>query len=225
MKQGGAYAPPFEYVRFSEVTMTKIKICGITCLQDIEYINEFKPDFAGFVMFYDKSKRNIQLDAAKELLKKLDKSVKSVAVTVSPTLKQIETAKDCGFDYVQIHGREEGSILQNSPLPVLRAFNVSNMDSLSDYEKIDNIKAYLFDSQTPGSGKTFDWSLINNFKYAQKPFILAGGLNPDNVSNAIMQTHPFGVDVSSGVENDNGVGKNREKIAQFINNVRNTAAK
>lgn len=200
--------------------MTKVKICGITTLDDVEYLNEFKPDFAGFVMFFSKSKRNIDENKAKKLLACLDSSIKSVAVMVSPTMEQIKTAEDCGFDYVQIHGEVEDKILAGSPLPVLRAFNVSDIDNFPRYSKIDNIKGYVFDSQNYGSGKTFDWTLLDKLPRDGKLFILAGGLDPQNVALAIKTVKPDGVDVSSGVENDNGQGKSRDKVKMFINNAK-----
>lgn len=200
--------------------MTKIKICGITCSRDVDYINEFKPEFAGFVMFFPKSRRNISPEKAAELLNMLDGLVKSVAVMVSPTLEQIETAYKCGFDYVQIHGEVENALLINSPLPVLRAFNVKDIDSFEKFSGIDNIKGYVFDAQMPGSGKTFDWKIIEKISRDGKTLILAGGLNPENVADAIKAVNPDCVDVSSGVENNNRIGKNREKIALFTDIVR-----
>lgn len=197
--------------------MTKVKICGITTKQEIEYINEYKPDFAGFVIFFPKSKRNIDLDTAKELLSLLKKSVKSVAVMVKPTFEQILKAKEYGFDFVQIHGDVENSLLTNSPLPVIRAFNVSDINKLDEYNNIKNITGYLFDSAVPGSGKTFDWKVLDNInRHNEKMFFLAGGLDADNVASAIRQVKPDGVDVSSGVENANGIGKNSDKIRNFI---------
>ncbi|MCH5296072.1 MAG: phosphoribosylanthranilate isomerase [Ruminococcus sp.] len=201
--------------------MTKVKICGITTKREIEYINEYKPDFAGFVMFFPKSKRNINPSTAKELLNALITSVKSVAVMVNPSMEQINIAKECGFDYVQIHGNTESSLLCNSPLPIIRAFNVSDIDRFDEYSKIDNIVGYLFDSAVPGSGKTFDWILLDKLpRDNKKIFILAGGLDADNVADAIKRVTPDGVDVSSGVENDNGNGKSKEKIKTFISNAR-----
>lgn len=197
--------------------MTKVKICGITSAREIEYINEYKPDFAGFVMFFPKSKRNINSEKAKELLSNLTKSVKSVAVMVKPSIEQISIAKDCGFDYVQIHGDTDSSLLKKSPLPVIRAFNVSNINKFEEYKSIKNIVGYLFDSVLPGSGNTFDWTLLDRFSRDKtKLFILAGGLNPANVAEAIAQVKPDAVDVSSGVENDNGSGKSKDKIRDFI---------
>lgn len=186
-------------------------------MQEIEYLNEFKPDFAGIVMFFKNSKRNIDPNTAIKLLNSLNKSVKPVAVMANPTIGQINTAKECGFDYVQAHGNVEGSLLQSSPLPVIKAFNVSDINRLNEYNKIDNIAGFLFDSAVPGSGKTFDWSLLDKLPQNEnKMFILAGGLNPDNVSDAIERIKPDCVDVSSGVESNSGIGKSKEKIKKFI---------
>ncbi|MCD8025658.1 MAG: phosphoribosylanthranilate isomerase [Clostridiales bacterium] len=200
--------------------MTKIKICGITAAKDIEYVNEFMPDYAGFVMFFPKSKRNISAQTAKSLLKNLSPAVTSVAVTVSPSSEQIELAKECGFNLIQIHGEISDEVLQNSPLPVLRAFNVDDMDNFEKYQRCKSIVGYVFDAHKPGSGKTFDWSVLNNINCGDKTFILAGGLNPENVFNAVKNVRPDGVDVSSGVESDSGSGKDRGKIERFISAVR-----
>ncbi len=197
--------------------MTKVKICGITSAREIEYINEYKPDFAGFVMFFPKSKRNIDSETAGKLLNALTASVKSVAVMVNPSIEQINTAKECGFDYVQIHGDADNSLLKNSPLPVIRAFNVSDINKFDEYNSIDNIVGFLFDSALPGSGNTFYWTLLDRLhRDKNKLFILAGGLTPDNVADAIAQVKPDAVDVSSGVENDNGTGKSKNKIRDFV---------
>lgn len=200
--------------------MTKIKICGITTLQDVEYLNTYKPDFAGFVMFFPKSKRNITSDTARVLLNKLDSSIKSVAVMVSPTCEQIKTAENCGFDYVQIHGELNREVIDCAKIPILRAFNVTNMQEFEIYKSDDKIAGFVFDAVTPGSGKTFDWSLVPKIPNSGKIILLAGGLTPNNVRNAIDAIHPYGVDVSTGVENDNANGKNKDKIKMFIENVR-----
>lgn len=202
--------------------MTKIKICGITCREDIECVNEFKPDFAGFVMFYEKSRRNLTVKAASKLLKSLDGGIKSVAVTVSPTAQQVRIISELGFDYIQIHGNLYDEVLESAQLPILRAFNVSDMDLFSAYSGNVKIAGYVFDALTPGSGKTFDWSLLPKIPDDGKILLLAGGLNPDNVCSAVECVHPYGVDVSSGVENDGKIGKDRDKVRRFIENVRSS---
>lgn len=196
--------------------MTKVKICGITNLQDIGYINKSKPDYAGFVIFFQKSKRNLGISTAKELLNNLDKSIKSVAVTVSPTIEQVKQIYDCGFDLIQIHGEASDEVLSNPYLNVLRAFNVTDIDNFDRYSNNNNIVGYVFDAAAPGSGKVFDWTILNNVPRDGKMLILAGGLTPENVANAVKIVKPDGVDVSSGVERDDGKGKSEEKVAEFI---------
>lgn len=194
----------------------KVKICGITSAEDIKIVNACKPDFAGFVMFFPKSKRNISPETAKSLIETLDKNVLSVAVTVSPTLEQVKTAYDCGFDYIQIHGEVGEDVLSNPYLKVIRAFNVSDFEKFDEYRMNPNIVGYVFDAHEPGSGKTFDWTMLENLPRDDKLFMLAGGLNPETVAKAVKAVKPDGVDVSSGVENSNGNGKDFEKVKKFI---------
>lgn len=202
--------------------MKKIKICGITQEIEAEYLNEAGVDYAGFVQFFPKSKRNISIEKAVSIMKKLNSSILPVAVTVSPTAPQIRAIEDAGFAIIQIHGDISDELLDTISIPVLKAFNVTD---LSDYERFHQKKqviGYIFDAQIPGSGKTFDWSLLQKIPQDEKLSFLAGGLNPENVTQAIQATGIDGVDTSSGVENDNGIGKSREKILEFVKNARTT---
>lgn len=201
--------------------MTKIKICGMTCRADIDCVNQNEVDFAGFVMFYPKSKRNISLSTAKNLISYLKPSIKSTAVLVSPTTEELKAIEQCGFDYIQIHGRLSNDVIEASEIPILRAFNVSNINELTACECCDKIAGYVFDAAEPGSGKVFDWSLVKNINInSDKIMLLAGGLNPENVGEAVRCLHPYGVDVSSGVENDSGRGKDARKVTEFVRKVR-----
>lgn len=194
---------------------TKIKICGLTSPAEARFLNENHVDFAGMVLFFSKSKRNISIEQAKEIMAALDTSIKRVAVVVSPSIEQIRQIEAAGFDYIQIHGEipeAEAAIA----IPILKAFNVSDMNSYEKYHNDSRIAGYVFDAIEPGSGKTFDWRLVDNIPRDEKLLLLAGGLNPDNVRMAIEAVHPDGVDVSSGVENDDGAGKNPEKIRDFV---------
>lgn len=194
---------------------TKVKICGLTSPAEAQYLNENHVDFAGMVLFFPKSKRNISIEQAMEIMAALDASIKRVAVVVSPSIEQIRQIEAAGFDYVQIHGeipQPESAIA----IPILKAFNVSDMGSYEKYHNDSRIAGYVFDAIEPGSGKTFDWRLVDNIPRDEKLLLLAGGLNPDNVRMAIEAVHPDGVDVSSGVENDDGAGKNPEKIHNFV---------
>lgn len=200
--------------------MTKVKICGLKNPTDIKCINTLSPDFAGFVMFFEKSHRNISVQTAQELLALLDKNIKSVAVTVSPTEEQLEQIHTLGFDYVQIHGKISEKLLSECKTPVIRAINVSGIESIGDIENLDNVKGILFDSAAPGSGQGFDWTLLKKLPKTDKMLFLAGGLTADNVAVAICQVHPYAVDVSSGVELSDKSGKDYQLVQAFIKNAK-----
>lgn len=193
-----------------------VKICGITDVEETEYLNENNVDMAGMVLYFPKSKRNITLEKAKEIMASLNENIKKVAVVVSPSIEQVKSIENAGFDFVQIHKDLPDGLFNETLIDVLKAFNVNDLEELGKYKNIENIKGYVFDAPTYGSGETFDWSLLNNIKRDDKLFILAGGLNGDNVRDGIKAVQPDGVDVSSGVENDNEVGKSREKIREFV---------
>lgn len=198
---------------------TKVKICGLTSPAEARYLNENHVDFAGMVLFFPKSKRNISIEQAMEIMAALDASIKRVAVVVSPSIEQVRQIEAAGFDYVQIHGEipeTETEAEAAIAIPILKAFNVSDMGSYEKYHNDSRIAGYVFDAIEPGSGKTFDWKLVDNIPLDEKLLLLAGGLNPDNVRMAIEAVHPDGVDVSSGVENDDKAGKNPEKIRDFV---------
>lgn len=200
--------------------MTKVKICGLKNQTDIKCINTLSPDFAGFVMFFEKSHRNISVQKAQELLALLDKNIKSVAVTVSPTEEQLEEIHTLGFDYVQIHGKISEKLLSECKTPVIRAINVSGIESIGDIENLDNVKGILFDSAVPGSGQGFDWSMLEKLPKTDKMLFLAGGLTADNVAKAVVQLRPFAVDVSSGVELSDKSGKDYQLVQAFIKNAK-----
>lgn len=204
--------------------MTKIKICGLTSIDDAQILNELHVDYAGIVMFFPKSKRSISPDDASKIINSLDKKIKKTAVVVSPTAKQLSIIENCGFDIIQIHGDIDKALLDSVRLPVFKAFNVNDTDTIGKYSGCNNIIGYVFDAAGPGSGKTFDWSMINTIDTGNKLRILAGGLNDQNVKAAIKYVNPDIVDVSSGVENDNGYGKSREKARLFVNQVRESVS-
>lgn len=194
----------------------KIKICGLTSPTEAEYLNRNYVDFAGMVLFFSKSKRNINLEQAKLIMEALDYNIKTVAVVVAPTIEQVMEIQETGFDYVQIHSDIPEDLFEKINIPVLKAFNVSDLEQFDEYHKQDGIAGYVLDAAGFGSGKTFDWSLVKDIPRDDKLFLLAGGLNADNVAEAIKYVQPDGVDVSSGVENDNGKGKDGEKVDKFV---------
>ena len=207
----------------------------MTCDADIEAVNTYLPDYIGFVLFFPKSKRNISIEQAKQLLEKVDEKIETVAVVVSPTTEQVKQIEEVGFNYIQIHGTVTDEVYGQCKLPVLRAFNVSDLDRLEEYEAKNKIKGYVFDSKTPGSGKTFDWSLIDDIRQKQKTvtsnndvsnkdtkkmIFLAGGIDETNVKRAISEVAPDVIDLSSAVEkaSDDGTfhGKDPEKIRIIV---------
>lgn len=215
----------------------KIKICGLRFAEEADYLNEVKVDYAGFV-FYEKSKRNINIDTAKEIFKRLDSNIQKVAVTVSPTKELVESINDAGFDVLQVHKELTAEVLETAKTKVWYAVNIEDD---ADFDKKQSfietlpeelkckIEAILVDAPSFGSGKPFNWEKSKRLKKAgaQSPplfegrdLILAGGLRPENVSEGINIFNPDVVDVSSSVEGENG--KDREKILSFVNAVRNT---
>lgn len=198
----------------------KIKICGLTDPKEADYLNENQVDYAGFVLFFPKSKRNNTIKQASAVMKKLLPEIKKTAVTVSPTLEQAKEIEAAGFDLIQIHGNLSEDVLDFLSIPILKAFNVSDMAQYEAWHSCDKVRGYVFDAQEPGSGKTFDWNLVRKLPKDEKMLFLAGGLCPENVKEAILAIKPDAVDVSSGVESDTGNGKDPEKIRCFCKKVR-----
>lgn len=193
-----------------------VKVCGLTDTMEADYLNKNKVDFAGFVLFFPKSKRNISIEKAEQIMAELDENIKKVAVIVSPDESEIQQINGSGFDYVQIHGEIKDRLLEQISKPVFKAFNIKDIKNIHKYQNNAKIVGYVFDAAVPGSGKVFDWSILNDIKRDAKTFILAGGLNDSNVREAVKLVNPDVVDVSSGVEYDSGSGKDPEKIKQFI---------
>lgn len=161
-----------------------------------------------------------------------------VAVTVSPTVRQLKEIENAGFDLIQIHGSLTEEVFLKASIPIIRAFNGNDKEELARCKQSQKIAAFLFDAVSPGSGKTFDWTALKEIERGGKPLFLAGGLHAGNVREAIEAVWPDVVDVSSGVEKDidsetepemaglsnaksRPVGKDREKIREFVRNARN----
>lgn len=197
---------------------TKIKICGITTPEETEYLPPEEVDFMGMVLFCPKSRRNISLGRAMEIMEAAPKEIQKTAVTVSPSLEQALAIEKAGFDCIQIHGALDSRMIRTIHIPIIRAVNMKEgMPTIEDYAPV---RAWLFDAAQPGSGKSFDWNRLAGIPRENKKWILAGGLTPVNVGEAIAIVHPDMVDVSSGVEYEDRKGKDPEKIAAFIRAVR-----
>lgn len=200
----------------------KVKICGIKKEKEIDYLNEAKPDYAGFVL-YEKSKRFISVENAAHLMRALSREILRVAVTVHPSDALISEIEAAGFDLIQIHGDFSDQQISRISIPVWRAYNSEHPDSLQITEHHPNIRGYVIDAAKAGSGVTSHWEEgFDREKLWQKldrrDFILAGGLNPENVEEGIRIFAPDILDVSSGVEGEDG--KDREKIRSFIRKAR-----
>lgn len=222
--------------------VSKIKICGLTTTEEASWIVEERVDYAGIVMFYPKSHRNMTVAQANELLPILKQGralsgepILTVAVTVSPTPEQVNDIQSAGFDRIQVHGDLSKESFDAIRIPIIRAFNGFDEEAYEKFHHCEKVEAYLFDAGKPGSGQTFDWNVLHKLPRDEKPVFLAGGLNADNIGQAIREVAPDVVDVSSGVERDvpvefeqSGtvrVGKDREKIRAFVKEVRSTWAK
>ncbi|MDI3311481.1 MAG: phosphoribosylanthranilate isomerase [Thermoanaerobacterium sp.] len=186
--------------------MTLVKICGIRRSEDVEYLNNLKPDYAGFV--FAESKRNVDVNTAYDLIKNLDRKIKKVGVFVNEEISKVRNvAAFLNLDVLQFHGDESQDYMDNfNDYTIWKAIRVSEK---SDVFKLTNyhVDGILFDSKIKGfyggSGRKFDWNLIKDAKAILKcKFILAGGINVDNVLKAVEMVRPDVIDVSSGVEVD-----------------------
>jgi len=196
----------------------KVKICGLSRSCDIEAVNIEKPDYIGFV--FAESKRKVTPEQAAELKKTLSPEILAVGVFVNEPIENILTLlKNSVIDIIQLHGMENEQYIKELKLltkaPIIKAVSVH---SKGDAQKWGNTSAdyLLLDHKSGGTGQTFEWDLIGK---VSKPYFLAGGLNIENINEAIVKTTPFAVDVSSGVET---VGfKDPVKVKEFIRRVRN----
>jgi len=221
---------------------TKIKICGLRRPEDIEAVNKYKPEYVGFV-FYKKSKRYVTEEQAEKLRELLDEKISSAGVFVNADKAEILRLMRKGIISVaQLHGNESEDYIRElkeelqkpgifsdrkeymTGGEIIKAFVFKNLKEEDAVRKSawrileeagKSPADYILFDNGYGSGETFDWSILRDF---DKPYFLAGGLNPENVSGAVKMLHPYAVDVSSGLEEDGY--KNPEKIREFIEKVR-----
>ena len=193
---------------------TKIKVCGLKSMEDVGIMNEFLPDYCGFIIDFPSSHRSITKQVAENLSKELNPRIKTVGVFVnSPVEDVIELLKRGVIQIAQLHGNEDEDYIHEvqakTNKPVIKAIIVRDefdvlrgKSSPADYILLDGGK---------GSGDVFDWNLIMDIK---RDFFLAGGLGEDNLKKAIQTLHPYGVDLSSSLETDGK--KDREKIQRIM---------
>lgn len=201
--------------------MTKIKICGLKTLEDVEAVNQLQPEYAGFV--FAPTKRFVTDTQAKEMREHLLPSIQTVGVFVNEPIEHVVSlCRDGMIDVVQLHGDETEEYARNLrgriTNPIIRAIRVQSRQqilTMADYP----CDYFLFDTYKKGTyggtGEGFDRTLIPKL---DKPFFLAGGLQVDTVAEAIAQINPYCVDVSSGVETDGK--KSPEKMKEFCRAVR-----
>ena len=201
---------------------TRIKICGITNVEDALQAVEAGADALGFV-FYAKSPRFVTPQEAQAIIAELPPLVTTVGLFVNEPMPRIRRAMAAAqLDVVQLHGDELPQDCLLEPLRVIKAFRVQDASSLSTADSYQ-VAALLLDAWCDeaygGTGKQFDWQLAKRLT-GTRPVILAGGLNPENIIDAVRLVKPYGVDVSSGVEARPGK-KDHQKVAEFISRVRN----
>ena len=200
----------------------RVKICGITQLQDLHAACDAGADALGFV-FYEKSPRHVSIEAAADLVRAMPPFVQSVGLFVNADPALVDSVlRDVPLDLLQFHGDEALADCARHGRPFIKAVRVNrDTDLLKCAADFDAARGLLLDAFVPGvpggTGERFDWNLIP--ADLPKSIILSGGLTPDNVAEAVRRVRPWAVDVSSGVEVSKGI-KDAHKIARFIANAK-----
>ncbi len=195
----------------------KVKICGITNLKDAFAAIDYGADALGFV-FYEKSPRALKVNVARKIIGSLPPFVSTVGLFVNETVDGVRRIqKETGIDLVQLHGDESPETVSALGPGVIKVIRVQGMESFADLKSYAP-RAFLLDAHHDtlfgGTGLAFDWDLTQ-WVEGDVPVIIAGGLTPENVAEAVAKTNPYGVDVSSGVEAEPGL-KDAAKLKNFI---------
>lgn len=208
--------------------MTRVKICGIRRVEDAVVAAESGANFLGFV-FYDKSRRALAPEEAREIIAVAREAgtARMVGVFVNAEPARInQVARVAGLDFAQLSGDERDESIAALDLPAIQVIHMrAEADDVALADRIHASPAELVLLDTPsaaygGTGRVFDWSRVPSI---DRPFLLAGGLHPDNVADAIARVHPWGVDVSSGVET-NGE-KDQARIRAFVAGARTASSR
>ena len=194
--------------------MTKIKLCGLSRPCDIDFVNDVQPDYCGFVIDVPKSRRNVTPEQVRTLCARLAPSIKAVGVFVNAPPEEVPALLEThAIAAAQLHGQEDDAYIRSlrrlTDAPIIQAFHAA---SPADIERANRSIAdcILLDHGAGGTGCTFDWSLTDR---VTRPYILAGGLTPENLPRAIERCHPFAVDLSSGVETNGCKDLNKLRAA------------
>lgn len=203
-----------------------IKICGLFRECDIDYVNRAQPDYAGFIVNFPRSHRNVTPERARVLRKRMKPEIRAVGVFVDQPQDQVlKIAKMVGLDVIQLHGQEDNAyierIREESGLAVWKAFKVRDAAEL--YKASHSAADMVLLDNGYGTGAVFDWSVVTEASgtILERGFILAGGLTPDNIPKALMQLSPKIIDISSGVETDKV--KDPDKIMEAVRAVRDVS--
>ena len=206
-----------------------IKICGIQNEDTLLCCEKNNVNFFGMI-FYSKSPRNIRIESAIKLQKISENlNINGVGVFVNKNINELEEIiNSLKLKFVQLHGSEDEAYIKKikkNGVKVIKSISVSRRDDLSEINKYQSIDYFLFDykplkGELPGgNAKSFDWSLLNNFKIT-KPWFLSGGINIDNIQQINNDINPYGIDLSSGVEKELGIKDNRI-INSFVEKLKN----
>jgi len=219
-------ANPFQRLYICDIilNMTRVKICGITNMEDALSAVDYGADALGFV-FFEKSPRYITPDKAREIISRMPPFVTTVGVFVNEEVARInEIMGIAGIDILQLHGDEKPDAC-NICHRVIKAFRVKNFTDLKPLENY-RCSAFLLDTYSPesfgGTGQIFNWDIAVEAKRFGR-IVLSGGLNPDNIEKAVTYVRPYAVDVSSGIEENKGK-KDLKKMKAFIEKAKKTVA-
>ena len=202
---------------------TRVKICGITRVEDARAAINSGADALGFV-FYSKSPRYVELSVAANIARNIGPFVTIVGLFVNAEAAQVrEAVRTVGLDLLQFHGDEDEAYCAQFEMPYIKAIRMSpELDVKEVVTKYPSARGFLFDAWSKdkygGTGETFEWERLSSLKESADtdiPFILAGGLTPENVGQAVAAVKPYAIDVSGGVEQSPGI-KSPELIQQFI---------
>lgn len=186
----------------AEGNATRVKLCGMFRQEDVDAVNAARPDYVGFVVDFPRSHRSVAADDLPALSMRVASGIRRVGVFVDePVDKVARLFGEGAIDVAQLHGSEDESYIealrQACDVPIIQAFRVRSTADVARAESSSADLVLLDNGQ--GTGETFDWSLVRGVR---RPFVLAGGLTPENLGDAIAATHPWGVDLSSGIETD-----------------------
>jgi phosphoribosylanthranilate isomerase len=201
--------------------MVKVKVCGITNLDDALECIKLGVDALGFI--FAKSKRRVEKEVAKEIIDKLPPFITSVGVFVDEDKEKVlEIANLCGINVLQFHGNESIEYCKYfKDFKIIKSFLIKDKESLREVSNY-KVSAYLFDTFKEGSlggtGTTFNWEILKGFKF-NCPFIISGGLNSENIESCLKILNPYAVDVCSGVEAYPGK-KDRKKLREFLKSIK-----